>query len=707
MSNTIEGYNYDIFISYRQKDNKGDRWVSEFVEALKTELESTIKEDVSVYFDENPDDRLGETHDVERSLHDKLKCLIFMPILSQTYCDTVSYAWQNEFGTFIETASHDRLGIDIRLKSGNVASRILPIRIHDLEPEDINLFEKKTGSTLRAMDFVFKTVSGVSRPLLPNEDHPTDNLNKTYYRDQINKVANAVKEIIAAIKSSYQRENEDMPVSLSEQAPVKKNHKTRNIIIGSVAIVLILLGLLILPRLFKPTGEQIKSIAVLPFFNDSPDEENEYFINGIMDEILNNLQEIKELSVVSRTSVEQYRGKDKPPIPEIARKLNVNYIVEGSGQKYGNNFRLRVQLIDGNKDKHLWAESYEREINETKDIFLIQTTIAEAIASELKTAITPKVRQQIEEAPAASLEAYDAYLKGLFFYERGGGAGEDNLLAIEAFKESIRLDSTFALPWTYLSMCYWRQANSINSPEFKEAKGTAEKALLLDPASGVALVNIAEVLDNEYDFAAAEEKIKLALRIEPDNQYVLRNAGRFYTKLNKSEESIANCKKALQKNPNNRTVLQYLCEAYLYAGRLDEAMDTFKKYQEIGYSGTQNYYKILLEQGQFDKIINEPEIGASEYLYDVARASAHFALRHTSHGQDIIDKLIEKNTPAYWIAFPYTYADNPARINYWLERSYIDRENDELTYIPVEPAFKKYHDLPAVKKIIREIKYPD
>jgi TolB-like protein len=707
MSSLIPGYNYDIFISYRQKDNKGDRWVSEFVEALKTELESTFKEEISVYFDENPDDRLGENHDVDRSLHDKLKCLIFMPILSQTYCDTGSYAWQSELGPFIETARQDRLGMEIKLKNGNVASRIMQIRIHDLEPEDVSLFEKKTGSTLRAMDFVFKTVSGVSRPLLPNEDHTTDNLNKTYYRDQINKVANAVKEIITSIKSSYQHEKQEIPVSLSEQPPAKKYHKIRNIIIGSIAIVLILLGALLLPRLFKPKEEQIKSIAVLPFFNDSPDEENEYFINGIMDEILNNLQEIKELSVVSRTSVEQYRGKDKPPIPEIARKLNVNYIVEGSGQKYGNNFRLRVQLIDGNRDKHLWGDSYERNIQETKDIFQIQTTIAEAIATELEAAITPEEKQQIGKETEANLEAYDAYLKGLFLYERGVDAGDDNNRAIEAFKESISLDSAFALPWTYLSMCYWRQANSINSPEFKEAKSTAEKALELDPESGVALVNIAEVLDNEFDFAGAEEKIKIALETEPDNQYVLRNAGRFYTKLDKPEESIAYCKKALQKNPNNRTVLQYLCRAYLYAGHLDAAMNEFMRYKELGYTGIQDYYKILLEQGQFEKIIDEPEIQESEYIYDVARAAAHFALGHTSQGQDIIDTLVKKNTPAYWIAFAYAYDDNPARINKWLERSFTDRENDELTYIPVEPAFKKYHDLPAVKKIIREIKYPD
>src|SRR5512139_3880373 len=152
MASIIPRYEYDIFISYRQKDNKGDRWVSNFVDALKTELEATFKEDVSVYFDESPHDRLQETHNVDKSLEGKLKCLIFIPILSQTYCDTNSYAWQYEFLAFLRMAGQDRFGKDVRLRGGNVASRILPIRIHDLEPEDVKLFEKETGSVLRALE---------------------------------------------------------------------------------------------------------------------------------------------------------------------------------------------------------------------------------------------------------------------------------------------------------------------------------------------------------------------------------------------------------------------------------------------------------------------------------------------------------------------------------------------------------------------------
>ncbi len=201
MASIFPGYEYDIFISYRQKDNKGDKWVNKFVDSLRAELEATFKEDISIYFDENPHDRLQETHDVDKSLEGKLKCLIFIPILSQTYCDPNSYAWQYEYLAFNRFASIDHFGKNIKLRNGNYASRILPIRIHELEQEDVKIFEKETGSVLRAMDFVFKTASGVNRPLQSNEDRPNDNLNKTLYRDQINKVANSIKEIILALKS--------------------------------------------------------------------------------------------------------------------------------------------------------------------------------------------------------------------------------------------------------------------------------------------------------------------------------------------------------------------------------------------------------------------------------------------------------------------------------------------------------------------------
>ena len=145
MSSILPGFEYDIFISYRQNDNKRDGWVREFVTALKAELEATLKNPVLIYFDENPHDGLLETHQVNQSLAKKLKCLIFVPIVSQTYCDTSSFAWQHEFLAFIKTASEDRMGMNIELANGNVASRVLPIQIHDLDPEDRVSIEEALG----------------------------------------------------------------------------------------------------------------------------------------------------------------------------------------------------------------------------------------------------------------------------------------------------------------------------------------------------------------------------------------------------------------------------------------------------------------------------------------------------------------------------------------------------------------------------------
>jgi hypothetical protein len=205
----IPGYEYDIFISYRQHDNlpvpgaglqKGNvGWVSEFVMNLKRELAATLKEPVSIYVDSNPEDGLLENHHVKKSLESKLRCLIFIPILSQTYCDSKSFAWQHEFMAFNRMALDDRFGRDIKLENGNVSSRLLPVRIHELDADDKRLIEDELGSGLRAIDFIYSE-AGVNRPLR-FDDQAEANFNKTSYRNQINKVANAVKGIVRGLRN--------------------------------------------------------------------------------------------------------------------------------------------------------------------------------------------------------------------------------------------------------------------------------------------------------------------------------------------------------------------------------------------------------------------------------------------------------------------------------------------------------------------------
>ncbi|MBW6501936.1 MAG: hypothetical protein K0B05_11135 [Bacteroidales bacterium] len=282
MSSLIEGYNYDIFISYRQKDNKYDGWVTEFVDNLKKELEATFKEDISVYFDINPHDGLLESHEVSDSLSDKLKCLIFIPVISRTYCDPNSFAWQNEFTKFVELASDDRFGMKIKLPGGNVASRVLPIRIYDLNKEDIGLCESLLGGTLRGIEFIYKS-AGVNRPLRANEDHAHENLNKTYYRDQINKVAYSIQDIISGIKDASEyplvtRTPEEPIVEIKERINTGRNKSIskpfprKKILIGLSLLLLLVLFSVFWLMLKRPDSSDIiqKAISNADPFNRWP-----------------------------------------------------------------------------------------------------------------------------------------------------------------------------------------------------------------------------------------------------------------------------------------------------------------------------------------------------------------------------------------------------------------------------------------------------
>lgn len=199
MPSIIPGYEYDIFISYRQKDNKYDGWVTEFVGNLKRELDSMFKEEVNVYFDINPSDYLLENYDVDASLKDKLKCLVFIPIVSRTYCDPKAFAWEYEFKAFVEQASKDEFGLQVKVPGGNYANRVLPVRIHDLDSADVKLFESTIGGVLRSIDFIYKE-TGVNRQLREKDDDIIKSPGHILYRDQINKVALAIREIIQGMK---------------------------------------------------------------------------------------------------------------------------------------------------------------------------------------------------------------------------------------------------------------------------------------------------------------------------------------------------------------------------------------------------------------------------------------------------------------------------------------------------------------------------
>jgi len=266
-----------------------------------------------------------------------------------------------------------------------------------------------------------------------------------------------------------------------------------------------------------------KSIAVLPFFNDSPSDSNQYFINGIMEEVLNNLQKIKDFRVLSRTSTDQYKGTDRPTLPEIAKKLDVNYIVEGSGQKYGNKFILRVQLIAADNERHLWAKSYNREIRQTTDIISVQSEIAQLIASELKATITPEEKQLIEKTPTANLTAYDFYQKGRDEHTKYWIDNSSRTVlkkAEDLYREALKYDSTFARAYTGLARVYY------DEHFFQEffSENFLDSILILS--------NIALSFDNQLSDA-----------------YTLK--GTYYSETGNPELAIEEFDKALKLNPND------------------------------------------------------------------------------------------------------------------------------------------------------------
>jgi TolB-like protein len=648
MPSIIENYSYDIFISYRQKDNKGGMWVSEFVDSLKDELESTFKEEITVYFDINPHDGLLETHDVNASLKEKLKCLIFIPIISQTYCDSKSFAWQNEFVPFNKLASEDRFGRDIRLAGGNVTSRILPVKIHDLDQEDKALLESELGGVLRSIEFIYKS-PGVNRPLRASEDHPQDNLNKTYYRDQINKVANTVKEIITAIRKQGQPVGDvTNKVSKIRISPPKKLRS--KIILGSfILLVLILSGYFFIPGISDFSAPLEKTIAVLPFRNLSNDPAQVYFCDGFMDEILNNLQRVKEFTVRSRTSTDHYRETTRTT-EAIGKEMNVNYLIEGSVARDDNNLKIWVNLINVKTNKSIWSNDYPREM---KQIFLLQSEIAKEIAVELKTVLSPEEIIQIDKKPTKDLNAYNYYLQGNAFSLRSF-AKQDFEIAIKMYEKAIESDPDFALAYVRISICYlslhwFHYVPGID--RLTKGKEAIDAAFKIDPALPEAHLALSIYYYWGFlNYSKALQEVDIAMQ-------KLNNSECYYTKatiyLRAGEFSLSkeNQIKAFALDPGIPRISHNLAVTFSLLREYAEAEKYFKNalllnptFIEAVWQKSYNYMKwkgntnqareTISEAFQFRECVSNPLLFESSVLMDIYDSNYQKALSYLST-QDI------------------------------------------------------------------------
>jgi TolB-like protein len=687
MASLIPGYKYDIFISYRQKDNKHDGWVTEFVDNLKGELESTFKEDISIYFDANPKDGLLETHIVDESLSKKLRCLVFIPIISQTYCDSKSFAWQYEFCAFNKLAKEDRFGRDIRLPGGNVTSRILPVKIHDLEPEDKMLLENEIGGVLRCIEFIYKS-AGVNRPLRANEDHPQDNLNKTYYRDQINKVANAVKEIITALRKQSQHSEEVSKPDFEIKSVRQKNLKTK-IIAGSLLLLaLMVLAYFIIPKLIKPTKQLEKSIAVLPFENLSSDDEQLWFSDGITDVIINQLSKISDLRVLGRTSVLRYREEQKS-ISEIGKELDVNYIIEGTVQRQEDKMRISVQLIRVLNEGHVWSDIYDRD---WKDIFEVQSDISQRIAEELKTVLTPEEKVQIEKNETRNPEAYNLYLQGRYFWNK---RKEDGLnKSVEYFEKAIAADPDYALAYagladSYFIQAYWGWLPWIEG--INRAKELALKALDIDKNLAEAHTVLGALL-NYNDWKWEEARKELQLAVEQNPNFV--TAHHYYSELldilRQNNEARRQINLALELDPY-LPVLHALSSSYYYnEGKLKESLDEHHVLQELDpeYGFGTIYWRefnIYVKQKEDLKAVDVLQKIMLRDTSTIKLANVVKDVYKKSGMNGIIDWLVElelKNPKS-----------DPLSIAGWYAK--LDKKDEALNWL--EKAFEKHrHEIPRI-----------
>jgi len=313
----------------------------------------------------------------------------------------------------------------------------------------------------------------------------------------------------------------------------KKEEKAPEILgwkIASIISFVVIIALVILQLVPRSSQAQIpsdleKSIAVLPFKNDSNDSTNIYLINGLMESLLDNLQKIEDLRVISRTSVEKYRNNPKTT-PEIATELNANYLVAGSGQKMGDRILLNIQLIDATTDKQLWAERYKREVS---DIFELQLEVARSIADAIEAIITPEEAAQIEKIPTKNLEAYDYFLKAMDPFQQGTREGLEE--AIPLFDKAIELDPEFALAHANIAFAYAiLDMYQVEKKYAAQIAYYADRALLLDPKLPMSLIAKAMFHNTREEYELALPYLEKALEYHPNSSLVINILADFYTR---------------------------------------------------------------------------------------------------------------------------------------------------------------------------------
>ena len=476
-------------------------------------------------------------------------------------------------------------------------------------------------------------------------------------------------------------------------------------------------------RATQPTELDKRRIAVLPFANMSPDPADEYFADGLTEELISKLSLVKGLRVIARTSVMSYKNKDKR-ISEIGAELGVGSIVEGSFRKAGNKIRVTTQLIDVRDDQHVWAQSYDRNLD---DVFAVQTDIAKQVSDTLKVKILEAEIDWIDRKPTESTEAYTLYLRGRYHFNRRGV--EDIVKASEYFGQAVREDERFALGYVGLADCYAVLSNiGINSgANHQKAKIAAAKGLELDGDLAEAHATRGLILLQEFNLREAEEEFRKAIELKPN----YASAHHWYARLLVSklswDEALKQIERAVELDPFSQVINLNHAHYYRRRGDYDKALELYKKAAELDPNFAMAHFDLAVIYGRMKrradmkleaKIAIERGTREAKIAVGLGRGTYHRPVKildalvaYFDNDQEKVRKLLAEleshfgeplAISALQAAGLHFYLGENEKGFEWLEKSY-SRKEDDLLYIRTDELFDGIRSDPRYQDLLKRI----
>ncbi len=461
----------------------------------------------------------------------------------------------------------------------------------------------------------------------------------------------------------------------------------------------------------------IHSLAVLPLENLSGDKEQEYFADGMTDEVITELGKVGALRVISRTSVMQYKGTRKP-LSDIAPKLNVDAVVEGTILRSGNRVRITAQLIEASSDRHLWARSYERDL---KDVLALQDEVARDIAEQIRIKLTPKERTLLTEAHAIDPEAHDAYLRGRYWWSKRDAEGEWK--GLDYFQRAVAKDPDYALAYVGVADSFVVLGHHGHLPPqeaLPKAKEAAMKALELDPSLAEAHTSLAIVKQSyDWDWSGAEREFKEAIALNPNYATAHHWYSHYLVAMGRLDEALNELERARDLDPFSIPINDFLGMTLYYARRYDDAVRQFRRGLEMHpdrvefHEGIANIYeqkKMFAEAfGEHQQVLSlnkdTQTAAALEQAYQRFGYRGYLGKRIQSLEESLQHAPKSDVFTVLFLAHMYAVLNDEAHALSCLERAY-DQRNPWLLNVQVDPAMDSLRSSPRFRDLVRRIGLP-